>query len=30
MQWIYKIVKRVQKEEINKRQFQLFDDIPTK
>ncbi|MDH3001503.1 transcriptional regulator [Chelonobacter oris] len=30
IQWIYKIVKRVQKEEINKRQFQLFDDIPTK
>lgn len=30
IQWIYKIVKRVQKEEINKRQFQLFDDIPLK
>ncbi|MCK8790078.1 hypothetical protein MY919_00025 [Haemophilus influenzae] len=24
MQWIYKIVKRVQKEEIAKRQFNIF------
>ncbi|TNG91338.1 transcriptional regulator [Pasteurellaceae bacterium USgator11] len=30
IQWIYKIVKRVQKEEINKRQFQLFDELPLK